>query len=56
MPELMTTFHMDADSVWRWYLLDRNGIFLAVSTETYVSYDAAKRGFERACLSLTQAA
>ena len=55
MPQLPTTFHMDADHKWRWCLLDTRGIFLAVSVDAYDSFEEAERGYKLACLSLMQA-
>lgn len=56
MPALRPTFHMDANSIWRWYLTDSYGHPVSVSMDTFVSYEEAKMGYELACLTLWQAA
>jgi len=56
MLKFPTVFHLNADSKWHWCLLDKSGVFLAISVKSYDSFEEARFGCERACLSLAQAA
>lgn len=47
MENIVPMFHMDEQSMWRWYLTS-GGVALAVSLRSFFYYEDARRNYEDA--------
>jgi hypothetical protein len=41
-------FHMDQDFYWRWYITSATGQLLAMSTESFFTFEEARENFDLA--------